>query len=283
MSGRAGQQSPDYLIVGHITQDKHEAGYRLGGSVVYSGVLAHRMGLNVAVYTSGAAHLTLDFLDGMQIIDQPSPVTTKFINSYTPSGRTQQLIERAEELDCSQIPDNWKQAEIIHLAPVAREVPITAQQEFPAGFLAYSLQGWLRDWNEEGVIFPSSLPEGSELIGENAIGLLSIEDLGYDRSGLEELQRHFPTLVMTLGFRGVEIMKNGSSTIIPTPSTTEIDPTGAGDIFAAALVILWKIKGMGLAQSAQAASKLAAASVKKSGLASIPESWEINEIIGVQG
>ncbi len=282
MNSQAGEHPPDYLIIGHITQDKHQEGDRLGGTAVYSGLLAHRMGLKVAVYTSGASHLSLDIMNGIEIIDQPCPGITTFINEYTPSGRVQRILDKAEELDPSRIPERWKSAKIIHLAPVAREVPINAGEEFPGGFLGYSLQGWMRDWGDDGLISPAPLPELRTPIRKDSLGILSIEDLGEDRSRLEELQRQFPALALTLGPGGVEIYSGGTSQHIPAPPMPEIDPTGAGDIFAAALMILWKIRGMPIETSAKLANALAAESVKKPGIDGIPEKWEISEITKVQ-
>ena len=282
MSGQTGIKPPDYLIIGHITKDQYEGGYRLGGTVVYSGILAHRMGLKVAVYTSGASHLALDIMAGIEIIDQPGSGTTTFINEYTPTGRVQRLLDRAEDLDCSQIPERWKQAKIIHLAPVAREIPFTAGEAFPGGFLGYSLQGWMRTWDEEGRISPIPLPEISPQVWDNAAGFLSIEDLGDERSGLEGLQRLFPHLALTLGAEGVELHSNGRTQLIPAPPTEEIDPTGAGDIFAAAFLILWKIRGLEIEHAARLANALAAASVKGTGMDGVPEEWEIIETIKVQ-
>ena len=281
MNSQAGEVPPDYLIIGHITQDQDEEGYRLGGTAVYSGVLAHRLGLKVAVYTSGTSQLNLEIMDGIEIIDQPGPGTTTFINDYTPSGRTQRLLDKAEELDLNCIPEEWKQAKIIHLAPVAGEVPLTAGEEFSGGFLGYSLQGWMRIWDEKGKISPSPFPPMNKPVRKNALGVLSIEDLGEDRSGLESLQRQFPTLALTMGAEGVEIYSGSRSHVIPAPLTTEIDPTGAGDIFAAALMIFWKIKELPIEEAAQVANTLAAASVKKPGIAGIPAKREISEILKV--
>ena len=46
------KETPDYLIFGHITQDLVEDGTRLGGTAVYSSILAQRLGLDVALVTS---------------------------------------------------------------------------------------------------------------------------------------------------------------------------------------------------------------------------------------
>ena len=281
MKGQTGENPPDYLLIGHITKDQHKGGYRLGGTAVYSGVLAHRMGLKVVIYTSGASHLALDIMDGIEIIDQPGPGVTTFINEYSPSGRSQRLLDRAEELNCSLIPDLWKGARIIHLAPVAREVPFSASIEFPKGYLGYSLQGWMRDWDGEGWISPTPLPELNPPARENSVGFLSIEDLGDDRNMLEQIQHQFPNLVLTLGRLGIEFFSKGSTQSVPAPPTPEIDPTGAGDIFAAAFMIFWKIRGMTVERSARLANELAAASVSKSGTDGIPEIREITETIKV--
>lgn len=276
-----GKDPPDYLIIGHITKDQTEDGYRLGGTAVYSGVLAHRMGLKVALYTSGAAHLALDIMDGIEIIDQPGPGTTTFINDYTPSGRVQHLLDRAEELDSSQIPQHWKRAKIVHFAPVARELPLNVGNDFPEGFLGYSLQGWMRTWDGEGRISPTPLPGLKTAVRDNTAGFLSIEDLGYDRRGLEQIQRQFPNLALTLGSQGVEFFSGGRTQLIPSTPTPEIDPTGAGDIFAAAFMISWKIKGKTVEQSALLANALAAPSVRRPGTDGIPEELEIIETIKV--
>jgi len=282
MSSQTAEGPPDYLIIGHITQDQGQDGYRLGGTAIYSGLLAHRMGLKVAIYTSGASHLDLDIMGGIEIIDQPGSGTTTFINEYTAAGRVQRLLDLAEQLDLNQIPERWKAARVIHLAPVAGELPLTAGNFFPDRFLGYSLQGWLRTWDQDGWVSPAPFPELRAPIPENALGMLSIEDLGDDRSGLERLQRQFHTLVLTLGTQGAEIFAPGRTQLVPAPPAAAIDPTGAGDIFAAALLTMWRIRGMPLEDSVGLANAMAAASISQPGIAGIPEKQEINQIIKVQ-
>lgn len=279
MSGQTGENHPDYLIIGHITKDLHKKGYRLGGTVVYSGIIAHRLGLKVAVYTSGASHLALDILDGIDIIDQPGPGTTTFLNEYSSTDRVQRLLDRAEDLDPRLIPERWKQAQIIHLAPVAREIPLSTGSEFPGGLLGYSLQGWMRSWDGEGKISPIPLPDLELPAGRDSVGFLSLEDLGGDRDGLEQIQEQFPNLVLTLGPLGVELTTNARTQQVSTSPLEEIDPTGAGDIFAAAFMILWKLKGLTMRRSAQFANALASLSVRRIGPDGIPKKAEIMEIL----
>ena len=282
MNDQTGTKPPDYLIIGHITKDQIEAGYRLGGTVTYSGLLAQRMGLKVAIYTSGASGLNLDILGDIDIYDQPGgDNTTTFVNEYTPDGRVQRLLDRADELDLSQIPPRWKSAKIIHLAPVAQEIPLNGGSYFTKGFLGYSLQGWMRSWDKHGWISPAPLSSSSLIAGENTAGFVSIEDLGGDQSALEPFLQKFPTLLYTLGPGGVELHTGGRSQLIPAPPTEEVDATGAGDIFAAAFLILWKIKGLTAELAAALANELAALSIRQPGIKGIPSKSEITVTIKV--
>jgi sugar/nucleoside kinase (ribokinase family) len=282
MNGQTGDTAPDYLIIGHITKDLIHNDYRLGGTAVYSGVLAHRMGMKVAVYTSGASNLDLDIMQGIDIIDQPGPGTTTFINEYSPEGRTQRLLDRADDLDINKIPEKWKQAKIIHLAPVAQEIPLSAIRELPEGTLAFSLQGWMRDWDEEGWITSIPMPRLDPPARENSVGFVSIEDLGNDRSKLKDIQSQFPLLVFTLGPSGIELRYGDRILAVPAPSMEEHDPTGAGDIFTAAFMIFWKIKEMEIERSASLGNALGAYSVSQLGTDGIPEKDIITEILRVQ-
>lgn len=282
MNGLNRTTPPDYLIIGHITKDQIEGGYRLGGTAVYSGVLARRMGLKVALYTSGVLDLDLGILEGIEILNQPGAGTTTFVNEYTPQGRIQRLLDRAEGLELDQIPSNWKKAKIIHLAPVAREVPITAGEQFSDRPLGYSLQGWMRTWDDSGRISPAPVPAMKKTPGDLAVGFVSLEDLGNDRSGLEGLQAQFPHLALTLGAQGMEYSADGESIHVPAPAAEEVDPTGAGDIFAAAFLIFRHLHGKTVQDSAHLANTLAAASVTRPGTAGIPEVEEIIELKKVQ-
>ena len=93
MKLRPGNPTLDYLIVGHITRDIVENGFRLGGTAVYSAITARRMGLEVGLVTSYNENFSIEPLDGIQIYIHKSDKTTTFKNVYTPSGREQCLLE----------------------------------------------------------------------------------------------------------------------------------------------------------------------------------------------
>ncbi len=269
---------PEYLIIGHITKDQVDQGYRLGGSAVYSAVLANRMGARVALFTAGAEDLPLEILEGIQLFNQPGPGTTTFKNEYQASGRVQTLLERASDLDLNLLPPTWRSAKIVHLAPVAGEIPLSAGASFPESVLGYSLQGWMRDWDSAGQISPAPLPEAHLPDREDAAAFLSIEDLGYNRSALAGILKRFPLVLFTKGDRGAELHQNRSKAEISPVPAREVDPTGAGDIFAAAFLVAWVLQGRSPLQAAELANRLAAASVERVGPEGVPAEEEISTI-----
>lgn len=278
MNLQPGKTAVDYLIVGHITRDIIEKGFRLGGTAVYSGILAKRMGLDVGLVTSYNEETPVESLNGIQIINQQSKRTTTFKNNYTPSGREQLILERAKPLDLDQIPAEWRSAKIVHLGPVAGEISPETGFNFPGAALCLSLQGWLREWDRKGLVQPSPFPKMSSPFPENTTAFLSIEDLGFDRSLIDPLRSLFPLLILTKGNAGAEIFWQEKTTAISVKPKNEVDPTGAGDIFATAFMINYAHKGKKLIESAQAASALAAISVTRPGIEGIPTEAEIQSI-----
>lgn len=283
MNRQSGYHPPDYLIIGHLTRDQAGAGFRLGGTALYSTLTAHRMGAEVALFTSGAADLPLEPLSGIQIFNQPGAGVTTFNNQYTPSGRVQTLSERAPDLNLDLLPHEWQEAKIVHLAPVAREVPLSAGELFPNAALAFSLQGWMRDWDTAGRVFPAELPDISLARAHDLAAFLSIEDLGYDRSSLPELTSLFPLLLLTLGDQGAELHQGQSVEQVDPIPARETDPTGAGDIFAGAFMVDWILQGSTVRQAAKVASALAGASVSRGGADGIPTEREISALLKVHG
>jgi len=270
--------TPDYLIFGHITRDLVEDGSRLGGTAIFSSILARRLGLEVALVTSFDADLDLEALEGIQIINQKGQGTTTFKNIYGAAGRTQYLWDKAKNLDLSLIPDSFRMAKIVHLGPVAREIRFEAGRKFPHSALAYSLQGWLRNWDDSGLIHPAPLPDLDHEHQLDGTAFISIEDLGFDRSGLDPILNIFPDLVLTTGKQGAELYFKDQVQLVPVEPVMEVDPTGAGDIFAAAFIIANVILGRSHQEAARFANALAGISITRPGKDGIPTVDEIREV-----
>jgi sugar/nucleoside kinase (ribokinase family) len=234
---------PSYLLLGHLAKDLTPAGPRPGGTIYYSALTALGLGLNVAVLTACSpedAHLLNELEEaGATVEVQPSRSTTTFTNRYDASGnRTQTLSARADDLNLTRVPSEWASAPIVHLAPIAGELPQNAPAAFTeARILGITPQGWLRTWDAGGKVTHSALPFPDALLSlpSNAVVVLSREDLGFGEYVLASYAAKVLTLVVTDGTRDAVIFSAGMPTDVPAFAIEVPQPTGAGDTFAAAL------------------------------------------------
>lgn len=227
----------DYLVIGHVTRDIVPSGWRAGGTVTFSALTAHKLGCKAGVLTSASCAETLAGLDDIATHSVVSTADTVFENIYTPSGRVQYLRSVAATLSPTDLPAEWRNTPIIHLGPVAQEVSPEFLGSFPGAFIGLTPQGWLRRWNSSGQVHPISLAEPEKILGQASCVVLSLEDLGGDKQALEAYAEMSQLLVQTRGMLGAIIYMNGSRYEVPAFEAREVDPTGAGDVFATAFLI----------------------------------------------
>jgi sugar/nucleoside kinase (ribokinase family) len=264
----------DYLMVGHITRDMTPDGPRLGGTVTYSSLMARALGLRVGIVTSWGNELPLDSLATVPIINLPSEHSTTFENISTPEGRIQTIYQVANSIDLNLIPELWLNSEIVHLGPVAQEVEPTLVRNFSNSLIGLTPQGWLRTWDEEGRIVPTEWPEATYVLRNAGAAVISVEDVEYDEARIEEMASACRVLAVTEQSDGVRLFWNGDVRRFRSPEVTLIDSTGAGDIFAAAFFFrLYTTRDPW--EAARFATNLAAYSVTRSGLDSLPTQEEI--------
>jgi len=268
----------NYLIIGHLTRDLTPTGPRLGGTAAYSGLTAQALGLRVGIVTSWGAEIPLGNLRHIPIISYPAEHSTTFENIYTEKGRIQILHSLAPRLDYHMIPEPWRQAPIVHLGPVAQEVEPGLVRHFPTSLVGLTPQGWLRAWDEAGHVHASEWPEATFTLEQSGAAVLSIEDVQNDESRIEEMAAAARILVVTEGAAGARVYWNGDVRRFRPPQVEEIDPVGAGDIFAAAFFIrLYLTRDPW--ESARFANQVAATSVTRNGLEGIPTPEEIQEYL----
>ncbi len=263
----------DYLVIGHITQDLTKQGWRLGGTASYAALTARAIGLRTGIITAIKPDVALDALEGIQIYSLPVDKTTTFNNVITDEGRIQYLYEIAPNLDITFIPEIWRNTPIVHLGPVAQEVEPNLVRYFPDLFLGISPQGWLRQWDKDGKVFAGEWPESSFVLEKASAAVLSIEDVDGDERRIEDMVSSIRVLVVTEGAEGARVYWNGDLRRFRPPAEKEIDPTGAGDIFAAAFFIRLNSTHNPW-EAARFATQLAAVSVTRNGLEGIPTRQE---------
>jgi len=264
----------DYLIIGHLTQDLTAEGPKLGGTAAYAALTAQALGHRVGVVTACAPGTPLYDLPGIQIANSPSEYSTTFENIITPAGRIQYIHHLAHNLDISMVPGLWRQAPIVHLGPVAQEVEPNLVRYFPDALVGLTPQGWLRSWDKQGKVHPCEWPEATFVLERSTAAVLSIEDIQGDETRIVEMVSSIRTLVVTEGAKGARLFLNGDMHRFTPPQVTEIDPIGAGDIFAAAFFHSLQITRDAY-EAVRFATQLAAYSVTRRGLNGIPTPDEI--------
>lgn len=224
----------DYLMVGHITRDIVPGGFTVGGTASYSARAAQALGLRVGIVTACEGCGDQEELNGIPVAGLITDVTTTFENIYTPNGRIQRVHARAPMLDLSLVPETWRSAPIVHLGPVDNEIDSNIVRAFPNALIGVTPQGWMREIDADGWVHFRDWLEASFILERSTAAVLSIEDVHNDESYIENFASHIRVLAVTEADKGARIYWNGDVRHFAPPKMTEVDPVGAGDIFAAA-------------------------------------------------
>ena len=134
----------------------------------------------------------------------------------------------------------------MHLGPIADEVDPAIARLFPRALRAATPQGWLRRWDEEAiaageaasgtcstVTSPTASPDLDVIV-------LSEEDVAGDPGAVDAYRARTRILVLTHGAQGATIYAGKGTLHVPAFPAREVDPTGAGDVFAAAFLIRYQ-------------------------------------------
>ena len=271
-------QPVDYLIVGHVAVDITPTGVQLGGTVSYSALTARALGLRVGIVTSSAADAPLQALDGIQIVNIPAEQSTTFENIKTESGRRQILHHQALPISLEHIPQVWRTASIIHLAPIAGELDPSLAEQLSGKFFGITPQGWMRTWDENGQVAACVWENSEQALGQAGAVVMSIEDVNRDLEQVEAMAHQTRILCLTEGEAGAVLYWNGDRRRFRPVKVQEVDATGAGDIFAAAFFMRY-YNTRDPWEATRFATNLAARSVTRVGLNGIPTAQEIEECL----
>lgn len=243
---------PTVVVVGSAARDiapDDPRGWRLGGGVTYGSLALGRLGLAVGaligVDDAAATASELDLLkeagvDVRLVRLEHGPV---FENIEGPDGRIQMAISPSDQIDPRSLPGEWLGARGWFFGPVADELGAGWAEVVPAdAIVATGWQGLLREVVGGEQVRRLS-PRPTALVARTDLMGVSRDDLDPDHAldDLCRLLRPGATLVLTQGARGGISMTAGSRgatemRLWPGIAPDEIvDPTGAGDVFLAAL------------------------------------------------
>jgi len=262
--------TPDYLIIGTVTRDLVPGGFRIGGTGAYAALAARALGCRVAILTSAGDDLPLaTYLDGIELRVVPAAQSTVFENIYTPAGRRQYLRSTAAHLTAADVPPAWRKARIVHLGPLAQDLDPALVDLFPSETLVgVTPQGWLRQWDGAGLVSRREWLEAPRILARADAMVLSLEDVGNDETILHRYLSMARLAVVTRGWRGATVFQQGHGASYPAFQVAEVDPTGAGDVFAAAFFVGLAETGDS-AQAARFANAAASFAIEGEGVSTI--------------
>jgi sugar/nucleoside kinase (ribokinase family) len=269
--------TPDYVLIGHVTHDVFDNGeLTIGGTASYAALTAVNLGYSVGLLTSAGFDFPISKLDSqVDIVVKSSQYTTVFRNNYVNGFRQQIIYELASKLTPNDLPHNWKSPLIAHIGPVFDECDSEFLHQFhPDTYLGVTMQGWLRARLPDGRIVPKLSQRHLDVLRHATTVIISEDDILNDWDYAEKLADSTNILVVTCGSRGGIIFDHNKKLSFSAPLTVEKSPTGAGDIFAAAFFCSMA-QGYNSYKASMFASCLAAKSVTRIGLASIPTKEEV--------
>jgi pfkB family carbohydrate kinase len=270
----------DYLTIGHLVKDLTPAGPRLGGTVSFASLTARALGYTPGILTAIGDGLDLSPLAGIPIVRVPSVESATFENIYGPNGRTQFKRAEASPIPLTAVPAAWRSARIVHLGPLGKELgglEPGALDIFPQSFIGVTAQGFLRQIDAAGQVrtVPDSWDAAQRVLSQADAAVLSLDDLAGDWSVAERWSKWAPVLVITQSAEGCTVFMRGQGARqFQAPVQAEVDPTGAGDVFAAAFFINF-FETEDAWASARFANQVAALSVTRPGLHGVPDPEEV--------
>ena len=165
----------------------------------------------------------------------PAPASTRFALHYRPEGRTLTLKARAAALAPLHLPAHFAETSLAYLAPVADEVAPDFASAFPNAAVGAGAQGWCREWDRDGQVTMRPWPDPRPVLSRIQALFLSSDDVaGWEERALA-LYQHVPLGALTLAARGAVLFVNGERYPVAPAPAVEVEPTGAGDVFAARL------------------------------------------------
>jgi len=248
-----GPGGPEVVVVGSASRDlaaDDPRGWRLGGGVTYNALTSARLGLRTAAVIGlgpqafESHELELLAAAGVDLLRVRLPLGPVFRNVDSPGGRIQTCLEPGRPLPHVAMPVAWRAARAWILAPVAGELDDAWADPIPAdAFVALGWQGLLRTLRA-GTRVERRAPAPGRLVRRADVVGLSEHDVepGTSPEDLAPLLHPGAWLVFTHGVAGgrlAEVTAGGHGRVVHYPAVEtagEVDATGAGDTFLAALV-----------------------------------------------
>ena len=267
-------------VVGSTTIDEIVAEdqiyFKLGGVTTYASITYSRHGMPTFIVSNLAAR-DLEILNKLQaekiqIFKEDAGRTTHFVNYIRGGMRCQKMPQQADSITAGQIHAIADRIDGLHLGPLhPLDIDPTALRLLGKSNLSIFLdvQGYTRMVKNQKV-YPAvsdHLTAGlipAQIIKADGIEYQSI--LEFYRMNLTELMHEFKIdeIVVTLGKNG-GFVQNRDGKIFQYDAAkvkSQVDPTGAGDVFFAAYIVSRFSKQMQIPDACRHAARIAAQQVE---------------------
>jgi sugar/nucleoside kinase (ribokinase family) len=242
---------------------------------------AARLGLRTAVVTSAPEEYiatVLPQLPGVAVHNRAAAHPSTFVNIYQDGHRQQFLPAQAGVLGADDVPAAWRESAIVHFGPVANEVERSLLESslFPAALRGATPQGWLRTWDADGQVHTARGAAAAALMPSLPVLVFSEEDIEREPGVVAACRARCEIVAVTAGAQGATIYRGDEAFHFAAFPTREVDPTGAGDVFAAAFLARYRATG-DLITAGRYASVAASFVVEAPGADGIPTAAQIAE------
>jgi sugar/nucleoside kinase (ribokinase family) len=230
--------SSAFLSVGHVARDEFGASWRLGGSAFYGAVTAARLGRATALITRVGDRERPEVERicreaGVSLHRLPSAATTTFAFRFVDGKRYLRLLARAKPIGEADVP--LSEAPVLLGSIIGEHEDALFQRV--AGRAGLVAQGELRSFDVRGEVQRAPFRRADLVLPTLRFLVLSDEDVVDAERAAREWSNRAP-VVLTHAERGASVYRDGGELRVAAfKADRVVDPTGAGDAFAAALLI----------------------------------------------
>ena len=276
------------LIVGAVTWDVVGDERRAGGAATFAARVATALGVRAHVLVLAGPDASLDAFSSHECTVVPVARTLTLEHRFVEGERHQRVLVGPERaLTPGDLPAGWPAAyRTIVLAPLLPDdidVPafLDACAAGPEVEVALLAQGLGRQVAADGAITDPASPSQVffDVARPNVTLFLSAEETaGWAPGDLDALVARSKRVVRTFGRDGAEIRTAAGVHAIEALPATLVDATGAGDVFATALILAMRA---GDEVAGRLAAACAAACVERIGSAPLPARTELETRAGI--
>ncbi len=238
--------------------------------------MALALGARVTLVTRLTPGFDATCLRGIDVHPLPATDVCRYDTAYDSAGdRTLLLLNEGEPISQDDIT-SVRDADALVVVPAYHEITRLPVSEAPV--LAAGLQGPLRTTGDHGKVKPHAAAnrQSSPFLRPGVLAFFSEEDTVEPEQLARSIAGKGGVALLTRGWRGATLFRRGDTRVLRPLSANPIDPTGAGDCFAAAFVVRY-LETRDLDEASRYALAAGALAVEAPGLAGVATRAQLEE------